>query len=202
MRSGLAGTVLVYKIAGALADRGGSVDEVCSLATWLASRLATIGVSLGHTHVICLILNNLSTHIRLNKIPGTKHIDSDTLFSGIEIGMGIHNESGHKRLPCVPKLSDLIAQLLDLMTSTSDPDRSFVPFKGRDNIILLVNNLGGVSELEFGSIVFEIKRQIDARGFITSRILSGTYMVNLIGKHLQSKAEEMNRPVSICLGFP
>jgi dihydroxyacetone kinase len=92
--------------------------------------------------------------------------------------MGIHNESGHKRLSPVPKLSDLIPQLLDLMTSISDPDRSFVSFKGNDNVVLLVNNLGGVSELELGSIVIEIKRQLEARGFIINRILSGTYMVN------------------------
>ena len=49
--SGLAGTVLVYKIAGALASRGGSLDQVYSMATWIASRIATIGVSVGHTHV-------------------------------------------------------------------------------------------------------------------------------------------------------
>ena len=47
--SGLAGTILVYKVAGALADRGGDVDEVYSLANWVAGRLATIGVSVGHT---------------------------------------------------------------------------------------------------------------------------------------------------------
>lgn len=49
--SGLAGTVLVYKIAGALASRGGSLDQVYSIATWIANRIATIGVSVGHTHV-------------------------------------------------------------------------------------------------------------------------------------------------------
>jgi len=49
--SGLAGTVLVYKIAGALASRGGSLDQVYFMATWIASRIATIGVSVGHTHV-------------------------------------------------------------------------------------------------------------------------------------------------------
>lgn len=49
--SGLAGTILVYKIAGALASRGGSLDQVHSMATWIADRIATIGVSVGHTHV-------------------------------------------------------------------------------------------------------------------------------------------------------
>ncbi|KAF8906238.1 Dak1 domain-containing protein [Gymnopilus junonius] len=158
----LAGTVLVYKAAGALAHRGGSLDEVYSLATWVASRIATIGVSLGHTHV-----------------PGTAPMSSDLSASEIEIGLGIHNESGHTRVSPIPKLSELVPQLLDLLTSTSDADRSFVPFKGKDNVVLLINNLGGVSELELGGVVGEVRKELDARGFTTSRILSGSFMTSL-----------------------
>lgn len=43
--------MLVYKIAGALANRGGSLEEVYSVANWVSSRVATIGVGLEHTHV-------------------------------------------------------------------------------------------------------------------------------------------------------
>ncbi|KAF8202313.1 dihydroxyacetone kinase [Pholiota molesta] len=161
-RRGLAGTVLVYKIAGALADRGGGLDEVYSISTWIAGRVATIGVSLGHTHV-----------------PGTASSTSDLVSSEIEIGMGIHNESGHNRLSPIPKLSELVPKLLDYLTSTSDPDRSFVPFKGKDNVVVLVNNLGGISELELGGIVAEVRKELDARGFNTHRILAGTFMTSL-----------------------
>jgi dihydroxyacetone kinase len=55
MLSGLAGTVLVYKIAGALANRGGSLNEVYNISQWIASNVVTIGVSLGHVHVGCVI---------------------------------------------------------------------------------------------------------------------------------------------------
>lgn len=48
---GLAGTCLVYKIAGALARKGASLDEVYNTAQWISSRLATIGVGLEHCHV-------------------------------------------------------------------------------------------------------------------------------------------------------
>lgn len=48
---GLAGTVLVYKIAGALARRGASLDEVYNTAQLVASRIGTIGVGLEHCHV-------------------------------------------------------------------------------------------------------------------------------------------------------
>lgn len=50
---GLAGTVLVYKIAGALANRGASLDEVHTVASWVAASIGTIGVGMEHCHV-CL----------------------------------------------------------------------------------------------------------------------------------------------------
>ncbi|KAF8817412.1 dihydroxyacetone kinase [Phlegmacium glaucopus] len=184
-RRGLAGTVLVYKIAGALASRGGSLDQVYSMATWIANRIATIGVSVGHTHV-----------------PGTAPMTSDLSSSEIEIGMGIHNESGHSRLSPVPKLSQLISRLLDFLTDVSDPVRSFVPFKSKDNVVLLVNNLGSVSELELGGIVAEAKEELDARGFTVSRILSGTFMTSLnmagfsITLLLLPKEDEVGAPLA------
>ncbi|PPQ64770.1 hypothetical protein CVT24_007856 [Panaeolus cyanescens] len=162
-RRGLAGTTLVYKISGALAERGASLEEVYNMATWVSSRLATIGVSLAHTHV-----------------PGTSSSDTGLSSSEVEIGMGIHNENGHKRISPIPKLSDLVHQLLDFLTSTTDPDHSFVPFREKGNkVVLLVNNLGGTSELELGGIVAETKKQLDARGITTCRVLAGTYMTSL-----------------------
>ena len=79
----------------------------------------------------------------------THHWDMTSMqFSYHEIGMGIHNEPGARRLSPIPPLHELIPQLIENLTSTSDPDRSFVPFKGRgDRVVLLVNNLGGTSEL-------------------------------------------------------
>lgn len=91
--------------------------------------------------------------------------------------MGIHNESGHQTVSPIPPLSELIPRLIDMMTSTSDPDRSFIPFTGKDNLVLLVNNLGGLSELELGAVVAESRNALNARGFTISRVLSGSFMV-------------------------
>lgn len=62
MRRGLAGTVLVYKIAGALADRGRDLDDVHFVAEWVSSRLGTVGVGLEHCHV-CKTLPRISTNL-------------------------------------------------------------------------------------------------------------------------------------------
>lgn len=97
--------------------------------------------------------------------------------SEIEIGMGIHNESGNRRLSPVPPLNELIPQLLDLLTSTNDTERSFLPFRGKDEVVLLINNLGGISELELGGIVAETHRALAARGVVVHRVLAGSFMV-------------------------
>lgn len=71
--------------------------------------------------------------------------------------MGIHNEPGNQRLKPLPQLSKLIDQMLAMLTSTTDKERSFVPFQndGNDEVVLLVNNLGAISELEMGAIAGE-----------------------------------------------
>lgn len=96
--------------------------------------------------------------------------------------MGIHNESGFTRLSPIPPLHSLIAQLFELLTSTSDPDRSFVPFKndGSDEVVLLVNNLGGLSELELSGVAGEAVQQLEGKAKV-HKVLVGSFMVRLQG---------------------
>lgn len=99
--------------------------------------------------------------------------------------MGIHNEPGHTRLSPIPPLHDLILQLLELVMSTSDPERSFLPFRndaasGADEVVLLVNNLGGLSELELGGIVGTTVKALSAKGVKIHRVLAGSFMVYLL----------------------
>ncbi|KAH6915961.1 dihydroxyacetone kinase 1 [Coprinopsis sp. MPI-PUGE-AT-0042] len=161
-RRGLAGTVLVYKIAGALAEAGAQLDEVHGIAEWVANNVVTIGASLGHVHV-----------------PGTAALQSNLSTDELEIGMGIHNEAGNSKESPLPSLSGLITKLLEYLTSKTDPERSFLSFQKGDEVVLMVNNLGGVSPLELTGIVAEARKQLVSRGFKLARILCGTYMTSL-----------------------
>jgi dihydroxyacetone kinase len=148
-------------------------SPLTSLPSELVSTIVTyvcpLRDSLSHPQVLTVIL----------QVPGTASTASHLSSSEIEIGMGIHNESGNRRLSPVPPLNELIPQLLDLLTSTTDPERSFLPFKGsNDEVVLLVNNLGGISELELGGIVAETRRALGARGIKVLRLLSGTFMAS------------------------
>ncbi|KAJ7213587.1 dihydroxyacetone kinase [Mycena pura] len=184
-RRGLAGVVLVYKIAGALAAQGASLDEVYNVAQWVAGRIGTIGVGLEHCHV-----------------PGTAPPTQSLSASEIEIGLGIHNEAGNTRLSPIPPLSELVPQLLDYITSTSDAERAFLPFKNddTDEVVLLVNNLGGMSELEIGGVVRAAHEELAHRRIVVSRVLAGSFMTSLnmpgfsLSLALLPRAEEAGAP--------
>jgi dihydroxyacetone kinase len=74
--------------------------------------------------------------------------------SQVNQGMGIHNEPGHRRLRPFRSLDNVVEEMMELITSTSDTERSFLTFKGEglDEVVLLVNNLGGTSDLEMGAV--------------------------------------------------
>jgi dihydroxyacetone kinase len=90
------------------------------------------------------------------QVPGTRSGESHLGADEYELGMGIHNEPGTQKLP-LKSTADLIDNMLSKITDTTDKDRSFVPFKGdgSDEVVLLVNDLGSISELEMGGITNE-----------------------------------------------
>jgi len=114
------------------------------------------------------------------QVPGTAISDKQLSPNEIEIGLGIHGEPGYRRISPIPPLKELIGQLLEMLTSTTDTERSFLPFQGNgsDKVVLLVNNLGGLSELELGGIVSEVRRSLEEMGISIQRLLSGTFMVS------------------------
>ncbi|EIW68106.1 hypothetical protein TREMEDRAFT_32898, partial [Tremella mesenterica DSM 1558] len=161
-RRGLAGTILVYKIAAALSSTGASLDSVESIAKYISTRLATLGVGLEHCHV-----------------PGTRSSEAHLGPEEVELGMGIHNEPGTSRIS-LPTVSKLIDTMLSKITDTTDPDRSFVPFNGKgDEVVLMVNCLGGISELEMGGITQEAISWLKEKNIKVKRVFSGTYMTSL-----------------------
>ncbi|POS85621.1 hypothetical protein EPUL_001247, partial [Erysiphe pulchra] len=165
-RRGIAGTVLVHKISGALAARKASLDEVYQAAKLTSDNLVSIGASLAHVH-----------------IPGQVNLDQSPEMAlgpeDVEVGMGIHNEFGSSRVQTnLPKLvKNMLSQLLDL----DDPDRSYLKVDSKD-VVLLMNNLGGLSVLELHGIAFEVIKQLKQTYNIKPvRIYAGTYMSCLNG---------------------
>lgn len=165
-RRGIAGTVLVHKIAGALAAQGRPLEDVHKVARLTAENLVSVGASLAHVHVP-------------GRDPRAAEAAEALAPGEVEIGMGIHNEagSGRARVELPELVRTMLAQLLD----PNDKDRAFLHVNSNE-VVLLVNNLGGVSALELGGITTEVVDQLETRWNIRPvRVLSGTYMTSLNG---------------------
>ncbi|KAK3046614.1 dihydroxyacetone kinase Dak1 [Extremus antarcticus] len=163
-RRGIAGTVLVHKIAGALAAQGGTLGEVFKVAQTVADNTVSIGSSLLHVHV-----------------PGREVGEAEELKQNeVEIGMGIHNEPGSEK--STSDLPGIVKTMLKYMLDQSDADRAFLNISSSDETVLLINNLGGVSVLELGGITTEISHQLrETYGIKPVRIITGTFMTSLNG---------------------
>ncbi|TIC61185.1 dihydroxyacetone kinase Dak1 [Wallemia mellicola] len=163
-RRGLAGVTLIHKLAGAMAHKGGNIDQVEAIANYVNDHTATLGAGLEHTHV-----------------PGTEASQAYLKDNELEIGMGIHNEPGFTKVSPIPPASKLIENMVETLTSTSDPDRSYVNFKndGTDRVVLMVNNLGGLSELEIAGATGHATSIVQKKGYKVERVLSGTFITSL-----------------------
>jgi dihydroxyacetone kinase len=141
-----------------------SLKDVSRVAQLVANNTVSIGSSLSHVHV-----------------PGRREPEEDELKDGeVEIGMGIHNEPGSERK--ATDLPGLVKTMLSHCLDTADKDRSFSQITGKDEVVLLVNNLGGVSPLELSGITNEVVEQLEGSFKIKPvRILEGTFMTSLNG---------------------
>ncbi|EEB09141.1 dihydroxyacetone kinase Dak1 [Schizosaccharomyces japonicus yFS275] len=166
-RRGLAGTVIVHKVSGAAAEAGAGLQTVAAIARHAIANLVSIGASLAHVHV-----------------PGREDTDNEdsVKHNELELGMGIHNEPGCRRISPIPKIDDLICDMLKQLLDQNDKDRAYVNIQKSDEVVLLVNNLGGLSVLEFGAIASKVKELLEANyGIKPVRILAGTLITSLNG---------------------
>ncbi|KAM3445301.1 hypothetical protein NHJ13734_000639 [Beauveria thailandica] len=170
-RRGIAGTVLVLKIAGALAARGGRLEDVAKVARLAAENIVSVGASLEHVHV---------PGRAEEEGEGERASSASGLARGeVEIGMGIHNEPGCEKARLA--LPQLVARMLAQLLDGSDKDRAFLTVNSNE-VVLLVNNLGGVSVLEMGGITAEVVAQLRATyGIRPVRVIAGTFMTSLNG---------------------
>ncbi|KAL5041500.1 hypothetical protein BDW71DRAFT_191759 [Aspergillus fruticulosus] len=162
-RRGIGGGVLILKIVGALAEAGGSLEEVYKTAQLANENLASVGSSLEHVHV-----------------PGREPSDDHIPEGEVEIGMGIHNEPGSTRTKT--DLVDLVAMMLLQILDHNDPDRSYITRSPGDKFVLLINNLGGLSTLELSGITDEVYHQLNESYQIKpERVIQGTFLTSLNG---------------------
>lgn len=149
-RRGVAGIFFVFKCAGAAASEMKPLEEVKRIAEKAAANVRTMGVAL----TPCIVP-------RVGK-PGFTIADDE-----MEIGMGIHGESGIRRGKLEPadKITD---EMLDKIVSD-------IPFAVGDEVDVLVNGLGATPLDEQYIVTRRISRYLADKNIKVHRFYVGEY---------------------------
>ncbi|KAG2148927.1 DAK1 DegV-like protein [Suillus clintonianus] len=187
---GLGGNIFVCKVLGAYTMFGGKGESTSPsapnptlarakcLGDALVAHLRSIGVALGHCHV-----------------PGREPHSASQLIADnhVELGLGLHNEPGVR---CAPLESShwLATEMLRLVSMSGGGWSGADIYKGEgapkfdaheswlredDVTVLFINNLGGVSQLEIGAIVEEVRDVLASQKIVPSRVYCAPFMTSL-----------------------
>ncbi|KAJ1968726.1 hypothetical protein H4R34_006237, partial [Dimargaris verticillata] len=160
-RRGLAGTVLVHKVAGAAAALGGSLEEVYRAAQTVTQNIATIGVALS----TCTV-------------PGSTVETRQMGSKEVEFGLGIHGEPGFeiKKLESSQKT---VQQMLDKILNSPEMRLKLGARPSSYSAVLLVNNLGGTTSLELYTTARDALLYLRDRHVHVLKTYAGTLMTSL-----------------------
>ena len=122
---GLAGTLFIHKIAGAMAAKGASLAEIYQTVSGVCESIVSLGVSLS----TCAI-------------PGSA-VEERIPVGKMEIGLGIHGEPGAETGDLLP--ADVLVEKIVVQLAEHLPPNT--------KYAVLINNLGSVSNLEMAVVV-------------------------------------------------
>jgi ATP-dependent dihydroxyacetone kinase len=123
---GVAGTLLVHKVAGFVAERGDDLAAVTEAAEAASRAIATMGVALSSCH--------LPDEQTGQRVPD----------GSVEMGLGIHGEPGVDVMQ-TQNSQQIVQHLLEKVMPDNDQPRA-----------LLINNLGGMSALEMSLVTRDL----------------------------------------------
>lgn len=153
-RRGVGGTVLVEKIAGAMAELGGSLDEVRDVCEDVNAHVRSMGMAL----TSCAV-------------PAVGKPTFDLPEDALEIGIGIHGEPGRERIP-MKSAAEIVATMATAVVED-------LPFRPGDEVGVLLNGMGGTPLMELYLLFNDLSRFLDQRGLRIGRRLVGNYITSL-----------------------
>lgn len=153
-RRGVAGIFYIYKIAGAYAEEMASFEEVKRVAEKVGANVRTMGVAL----TSCII----------------PEVGKPTFSIGdqdMEIGMGIHGESGVRREKLKPA-DEIVSEMLSKILSD-------LPYKHGDLVSVLINGLGATPKEELYLMFRKVKELLSSEGIRVHNTYVGEFATSM-----------------------
>ena len=153
-RRGVAGEILMWKVGGAKAAMGGSLEEVLAVAQKAIDNTRSMGVGLSPC-----ILPEVG-HPNFTIEPGT-----------MEIGIGHHGEPGIEVAP-LESAEQIARRMCDVILAD-------LPFKSGDEVVVLVSGLGSTPLMEQYILYGEVEKILESKGIKVHKSLVGNYFTSL-----------------------
>ncbi|MDZ5606174.1 dihydroxyacetone kinase subunit DhaK [Bacillus pseudomycoides] len=153
-RRGVAGVVLVHKIAGAAAEEGMDLMQVKAVAEKAAANVRTIGLAL----TSCTVPASGSPTFKLGE-------------DEMEYGVGIHGEPGRKREK-IATADELALRMTNDLVKDLELDEDA-------EIAVLVNGFGGTPLQELYLFNNAVTRELSKRNIRINRTFVGNYMTSI-----------------------
>ena len=152
-RRGVAGTVLVHKIAGALAETGASLEEVKAVAEKVIANVRTMGMA-----------------ITACTMPAAGKPGFELGEDEMEIGIGIHGEPGTSREP-LRSANSIAQELLDRIVEDID-------YTGKE-VAVIINGMGGTPLMELYIVNNFVADFLAEKGIKVYHTMVGNYMTSI-----------------------
>ncbi|MDO5515991.1 MAG: dihydroxyacetone kinase subunit DhaK [Clostridium sp.] len=153
-RRGIAGTVFVHKIAGAKAQKGGTLQEVKDVASKVIDNVRSMGMSLSSCIVPAAGKPNFT-------------IGEDEM----EIGMGIHGEPGVSRKK-LGTADEVAQELVDKILNDID-------IKSNDEVAVMINGLGSTPNMELYIVNKKVNEILNEKKIKVYKTFVGEFMTSL-----------------------
>lgn len=150
-RRGIAGTVLIHKIVGALAEAGADLQMIAEAGRTAAAATGTMGVGLGACTIPAV------------GTPGFSLGEDE-----VELGLGIHGEPGVARQK-IMSADAITDRVLDAIIADRGYDEG-------TRVALLVNNLGGTTTMELAVVARRALSRLRERGLVVDWAWAGTLL--------------------------
>jgi dihydroxyacetone kinase-like protein len=153
-RRGVAGEILMWKVGGAKAALGGTLDEVVAAAQKAIDHTRSIGVGLSGC-----------------TIPDVGHPNFKVDPGKMEVGIGHHGEPGIE----IAEL-ETSAEVAQRMCNVVLPD---LPFKKGDKVVLLISGLGSTPVMELYILYRDLFDLLEKAGISVHVSYVGNYFTSL-----------------------
>ena len=153
-RRGVAGEVLMWKIGGAKAAKGGTLDEVIAAAQKAIDNTRSVGIGL----TPCTI-------------PAVGHPNFEIKPGTMEVGIGHHGEPGVE-VSELKTADEMAKTMVDIVV----PD---MPFVEGDELAVIVSGLGATPVMELYILYNKIEELLREKGIKVYKAFVGNYFTSL-----------------------